>query len=159
MAPAEPEMDERFAWRPEYELGDAEIDAQHQELFRRAGRFIGSLKRPSRQETGILLSYLRLYCVAHFGAEEAWMREAGYLGAAEHARQHNGFMKDLIRLSEQHERQGGGGIEPERVSGWLEKWLRTHVTGTDQELARLLLTTGRPLPKAAPAEPGPDGVP
>ncbi len=140
----------RFEWRPEYSVGIEEIDAQHQELFRRAGLFIESLRRQSRQEIGILLSFLRLYAVTHFGAEEDWMREAGYPGAAEHEKQHDRFIKDILLLSDQHEKKSGTGIEPARVSGWLEKWLKNHVTSTDLDLARHLRASGVPPPRPEP---------
>jgi hemerythrin len=136
----------RFAWKPEYSVGIEEIDAQHQELFRRAGLFIESLRKQSRQEIGILLSFLRLYAVTHFGAEEAWMREARYPGAAEHEKQHDRFIKDILALSDQHEKKSGTGIEPARVSGWLEKWLKHHVTELDTDLARHLKASGVPAP-------------
>ncbi len=150
-APGEREGSSRFAWKPEYSVGIEEIDAQHQELFRRAGLFIESLRRQSRQEIGILLSFLRLYAVTHFGAEEAWMREAGYPGTEAHEKQHDRFIKDILELSDQHERKNGPGIEPARVAGWLEKWLKNHVTSADVELARHLKATGLPPPK--PEEP------
>ena len=143
----------RFEWRPEYSVGIEEIDAQHQELFRRAGLFIESLRKQSRQEIGILLSFLRLYAVTHFGAEEAWMKAAAYPGLAEHEKQHDGFIKDILALSDQHEKKSGHGIEPARVSGWLEKWLKNHVTSVDTDFARHLKATGVPAPHPEPEEP------
>jgi hemerythrin len=110
-----------------------------------------SLRRQSRREIGILLSFLRLYAVTHFGAEEAWMREAKYPGAAGHEKQHDRFIKDILALSDQHEKRSGTGIEPARVTGWLEKWLKHHVTELDTDLARHLKATGVPAPA-----PGPD---
>ena len=67
-----------ITWKPSMAVGIDEIDEQHQEIIRRAGQFLESLADRSRQDTGILLAYLRTYCVTHFGAEEAWMRESGY---------------------------------------------------------------------------------
>ncbi len=145
-APAPDAGGSRFAWRPEYSVGIDEIDAQHQELFRRAAMFIESMKH-SRQEVGILLSFLRLYAVTHFGAEEAWMRAANYPGTVEHEKQHDRFIKDILALSDQHEKPRGPGIEPDRVAGWLEKWLKHHVTEVDTDLARHLRATGVPQPK------------
>jgi hemerythrin len=141
----------RIAWKPEYAVGIEEIDAQHQELFRRAGLFADSLKRQSRQEIGILLSFLRLYAVTHFGAEEAWMRRAKYPRTAEHQKLHDGFMKDILALSDQHEKPRGTGIDPARVIGWLEKWLKHHVSEMDTDLARHLRETGTPPPE--PSDP------
>ena len=131
-------------WKPSLSVGVEEIDAQHQELFRRAGLFVESLASASRQDTGILLSFLRLYCVSHFGAEEAWMRETDFPGTAAHSKQHDGFIRDLMALTEQHEKPRGPGLQPQRVAEWLERWLTTHVTRTDTELARHLKACGVP---------------
>jgi hemerythrin len=133
-----------IAWKPSLSVGVEEIDAQHQELFRRAGLFLESLGTASRKDTGILLSFLRLYCVSHFGAEEAWMRETDFPGAAAHQKQHDGFIKDLMALTAQHEKPRGPGLQPERVAEWLERWLTAHVTRVDTELARHLKACGVP---------------
>lgn len=131
-------------WKPSLSVGVEEIDAQHQELFRRAGLFLESLTSASRQDTGILLSFLRLYCVSHFGAEEAWMRETDFPGAAAHQKQHDGFVKDLMALTAQHEKPRGPGLQPARVAEWLDRWLTNHVTRVDTELARHLKDCGVP---------------
>jgi hemerythrin len=39
------------------------------------------------------------------------------------------------------------------VSGWLEKWLKNHVTSTDTDFARHLKATGVPQPPPEPEEP------
>jgi hemerythrin len=131
-------------WKPSLAVGVAEIDSQHQELFRRANLFIAGLETQSRQDVGILLSFLRLYVVAHFGAEEACMRETRYPGVVHHQKQHDGFVKDLLALSEQNEKVRGPGIQPARVAGWLEKWLVNHVTQVDADLARWVREHGVP---------------
>ncbi|HUL58789.1 MAG TPA: bacteriohemerythrin [Anaeromyxobacteraceae bacterium] len=129
-------------WSPSLAVGIEEIDEQHRELFRRADRFLSSLSTPSRQEIGILLSYLRLYAVAHFGAEEDWMREVGYSGYKHHKTEHDRFAKDLLAMSNEHERKGTVGLPPERMSLWLKSWLEDHVSRTDADLAKFVLTRG-----------------
>ncbi len=126
-------------WTPELAVGIDEIDAQHQELFRRAERFINGLSEPTRQDVGILLSYLRLYCVTHFGAEESWMRQVGYPGYDEHKAQHDAFIEHILELSREHERRGSPGLEPMKVSGWLQRWLEDHVQGIDRKFASFVL--------------------
>jgi hemerythrin len=129
-------------WTPDLAVGIDEIDAQHQELFRRAERFVGGLSEPTRQDVGILLSYLRLYCVTHFGAEESWMRQVYYPGYDRHKAEHDGFIERILELTREHERRGGPGLEPLRVGAWLERWLETHVSGTDREFARFVMSHG-----------------
>lgn len=127
-------------WTPDLAVGIEEIDAQHQELFRRAERFITGLSEPTRQDVGILLSYLRLYCVTHFGAEEAWMRQVSYPGYDAHKAQHDGFIEHILELSREHERRGGPGLETVEVGSWLQHWLEDHVSGTDKAFARFVLS-------------------
>jgi hemerythrin len=131
-----------IAWTPALAVGIEEIDAQHQELFRRAERFVSSLGQTSRQEVGILLSYLRLYCVTHFGAEESWMRQVEYPGYAQHKAEHDGFVASLMALSDEHEKRGGPGLQPARVSTFVERWLQDHVTSTDVAFAKFVLSQG-----------------
>jgi hemerythrin len=127
-------------WTPALAIGIDEIDEQHQELFRRAERFVASLETADRQEIGILLSYLRMYCVTHFGAEEAWMRDVRYEGYTEHKAEHDRFVKDILRMSDEHERRGGTGLEAVRIRSYLSRWLEEHVTRTDSAFARFLLS-------------------
>lgn len=131
-------------WKPSMSVGIDEIDAQHQEIIQRARKFVESLADRSRQDTGILLSYLRTYCVTHFGAEEDWMRESDYPGRADHQKAHDGFIKRLMALSAEHEKRRGPGLKPEQVADWLDDWLTSHVADADMELARHLRAHGLP---------------
>ena len=139
-----------ITWKASMSVGDAEIDEQHQEIIRRAGQFLESLADRSRQDTGILLSYLRNYCVTHFGAEEAWMRESSYPGRAEHQKAHDAFIKRLMSLSAEHVKRGGPGLPPEEVGQWIEEWLISHVAGEDMQLVRHLRAHGPPAHRAEP---------
>jgi len=127
-------------WTPDLALGIEEIDAQHQELYRRADRFVSGLSGSTRQDVGILLSYLRLYCVTHFGAEESWMRKVSYPGYEQHKAEHDGFIERILELSREHERRGSPGLEAGRVASWLERWLEEHVSGTDRAFATFVLS-------------------
>jgi hemerythrin len=131
--------DAMLKWTPALAVGIEEIDAQHQELFARAARFVAALETTDRQEVGILLSYLRMYAITHFGAEEATMREAAYPAYPAHKAEHDRFVKDLLAMSDEHERRGGPGLNKMRVGGWLTRWLHEHVSSTDTALARYLV--------------------
>jgi hemerythrin len=139
-------------WKASMSVGIDEIDEQHQEIIRRAGKFLESLADRSRQDTGILLSYLRNYCVTHFGAEEAWMRESSYPGRADHQKEHDGFIKELMRLSAEHEKPRGPGLKPAEVGQWIDEWLTSHVAGSDLELARHLRAHGLPARGEQPVD-------
>jgi hemerythrin len=132
-------------WNQNLSVGLVTIDEQHKELFRRAGDFLDGLSSRSRQETGILLSYLRTYALTHFGEEEEAMREAGYPGYTRHKQQHDAFLRDLMALSRDQEKRAGPGVTAERLGLWVEEWLVSHVMRTDMEMARHLLDRKRDL--------------
>ena len=126
-------------WTPALSVGNEEIDAQHQELFRRAAKLLEGLRQGEPGEVGELVEYLRRYALTHFGAEEAAMREARYAGYARHKAEHDRFLGDLVALAHDHQQKGGGAFLALRVDHWLRGWLRQHVSGTDAELARFLV--------------------
>lgn len=126
-------------WRASLSVGIDSIDEQHKELIRRAARFLNGLSKRSRQEVGLLLSYLRIYAVAHFGEEEEAMRAAEYPGYQRHKHQHDRFLRDLLALSAEQEKRRGPGLDAGRIGAWLAEWLAEHVSRTDKEMAGYLL--------------------
>jgi hemerythrin len=125
-------------------VGIAEIDQQHQEIIERARKFLEGLSEQSRQDTGLLLSYLRTYCVVHFGAEEEWMRLSKYPGRRAHQKEHDAFAKKLLAFSAEHEKRRGAGLTAAEVSEWLDSWLTAHVASADIAMARHLKAHGLP---------------
>ena len=128
-----------IVWNPSLSVGIEAIDEQHQELFRRAGAFLDGLGHRSRQEVGILLSFLQTYALTHFGEEEEAMRETHYPGYARHKAQHDGFLRDLLHLTRDQEKRSGPGVTAVRLGEWVEDWLVAHVMETDREMARYLI--------------------
>jgi hemerythrin len=128
----------QLQWTTSLSVGIAEIDAQHQELFRRAGQLLEGLRKGEPEEIGTLVEFLHEYAVVHFGAEEASMRIARYPGYVRHKAEHDRFIGDLLALAEDHDRNGAGAFLALRASHWLTQWLKQHVSGTDAELGRFL---------------------
>ncbi len=126
-------------WTRALSVGLADIDAQHKELFRRARAFADGLAGRSRQDVGILLSYLRAYAVTHFDEEEEAMRAASYPGLRRHKAEHDRFMRDIMRMTKDQERRRGPGVDPLALARWLEDWLVDHVSSVDTAMARFLL--------------------
>jgi hemerythrin len=124
-------------WSPALSVGIEEIDDQHRELFRRAGRLLEGIRRGDPEEIDELVDYLHRYCVTHFGAEEAAMREARYPAYARHKAEHDHFIADLLQLSEENE-EAGGAFVAVKIDHWLSVWLRDHVSRIDTELGRFL---------------------
>jgi hemerythrin len=128
-----------FRWKPSLSVGIESIDEQHKELIRRAAAFLDHVEGRSRQDVGILLSYLRTYALTHFADEEDAMRETGYPGYERHKYQHDRFLADLLDLSRQQEKKRGAGVSPEDLGRWIRTWIADHVSRTDMEMARFFL--------------------
>jgi len=133
-----------FRWKPSLSVGIESIDEQHKELIRRAAAFLDHVEGRSRQDVGILLSYLRTYALTHFADEEDAMREKGYPGYERHKYQHDRFLADLLDLSKRQERRRGAGVPPEDLGRWIRTWIVDHVSRTDMEMARYLLHRALP---------------
>ncbi|HET8540552.1 MAG TPA: bacteriohemerythrin [Anaeromyxobacter sp.] len=132
-------MKPRLEWTQALSVGIEEIDAQHRELFQRAGKLLDGIHGGEPEELGALVDFLYQYAVAHFGTEEEAMRRARYPGYARHKAEHDRFISDLLTLARDHERSGAGAFMALKVSQWLTQWLRNHVSGTDAELGRFLV--------------------
>jgi len=133
-------------WKPSLSVGIESIDEQHKELIRRSAKFLEGVSGRSRQDVGVLLSYLRTYAVAHFGEEEEAMRAADYPGYQRHKAQHDRFLADLLALSKEQERPRGTGVPPEELGRWLREWIVGHVSRTDAEMARYFLHRATDFP-------------
>jgi hemerythrin len=125
-------------WTEALSVGVDLIDEQHRELFRRTGKLLDGLKRGAPEEIDGLVRFLYEYAVKHFGTEEQLMRASEYRGYARHKAEHDRFIADLIALSSERERVGGGAFMAVKLNHWLAQWLREHVSGTDAELGRHL---------------------
>jgi hemerythrin len=142
-------MGAALQWTPALAVGIPEIDAQHQELFRRAERLIAALRSGDRGEVLPLLAYLDEYVVQHFAAEERLMREVGDPGLEAHAAAHRGFRADFAELVKDFRRSGPTALLALTIHNWLSDWLRMHICGVDQELGRLVVARAAPGPGGA----------
>jgi hemerythrin len=125
-------------WTPALSVGVAEVDLQHQELFRRAERLIAALRAGDRGEVEPVLAFLEGYVVFHFEAEERLMRERGYPGLLEHAAAHAAFREHFAKLVLDLHRGGPTALLALTVHNWLSDWLREHLGSLDRELGRWL---------------------
>jgi hemerythrin len=125
-------------WTPALAVGVPEIDAQHQELFRRAERLVAALRTGDRSEVLPLLAYLQEYVVLHFEAEERLMKRVGYPGQEGHAAAHRAFREDFVAMVDDFKRSGPTALVALTIHNWLSDWLRKHIGGVDTELARFV---------------------
>jgi len=130
-------------WSPSLAVGVPMIDAQHQELFRRAERLILALRGGDRSEVAPLVVYLQDYAASHFADEERLMTEIGYPELDLHRAAHEAFRKEFKELVRDYERKGPTPLVALTLHNWLSDWLRRHVSTVDQRLATFLETRRR----------------
>jgi hemerythrin len=128
----------QVAWDPSLAVGHAQIDAQHQELFRRFGRLVDAMEAGRSADIAELFQFLAQYAVEHFGAEERLMDDTHYPGAAIHKAAHARFVRDYGDLVALYEANGTSRAVVVKARTWIGGWLRAHIMGVDLALARFL---------------------
>ena len=128
-----------IAWDPTLALGHAEIDAQHQEIFRRFGALVAAMEAGDPGDVRALFEFLASYAARHFAAEEHVMAQVRYPGVNVHAAAHARFVRELADLRALYDGSGASSGVVVKTRTWIEDWLRAHIMGVDMGLARYLL--------------------
>jgi hemerythrin len=118
---------------PQYHVGIAQVDQEHQQLFDIVGRIQHSLERggeDAQAEARRAVSELLDYTRTHFASEEALMAAAGYPELATHQDLHQEL---LHQVSDMEIRVEVG--EPSAsldLSRFLANWLINHIQAADR---------------------------
>lgn len=143
------ELNNDLAWSDDYLVGVPEIDAQHEELFRRANHLMHAVNDSDRQkDVAELLDFLSSYVVLHFAAEEKLMQTHGYpfypAQKFQHEKLKEYFAKiqgDLLMASE-----ADRFYTVFRFQLLIVDWLINHTIREDKHLGKFLqgkMTTGQ----------------
>jgi hemerythrin len=118
-----------FTWRDSYFIGNAQIDAEHQRLFRLANDFFEAVDKAHKTDCAMrLFQYTR----EHFGHEEALMRDIEYPAMASHIEQHN----ELIRkLNDVAVCIANDTLQTTQLKTFLTSWLVGHIVTFDAKLS------------------------
>jgi len=133
-----------LSWDPALATGIAEVDRQHQEIFRRAEALVLAIGRgSSRDEVGATLRFLEEHVETHFRDEEALMRKVGFPLLETHQREHQAFFREVAEFSSEHRRDGASPSLILRVAGRIGSWLKDHIGDADRRLAEFVRAQGR----------------
>ncbi|MEN9360085.1 MAG: hypothetical protein RL095_1620 [Verrucomicrobiota bacterium] len=117
-----------------YRLGNALVDAEHEELI----RLINRLNHPG-QPVHEILERLQEYVRSHFTVEEEFMRCSGYPGREGHCRQHEEFRRHLARILDfARETPQDEQATTRMMRDYLGKWLTEHICHSDRSLVEFL---------------------
>ena len=126
-------------WTPQLSVGVEEIDAQHQELYRRINVFLGALaEKRGAAELEPLVRWLREYVREHFADEQRLMEFSFYPGLGEHLAEHHRFEADYEALAEELQRTGPTFGLAKRLLALLVDWLDRHLATTDRAFGAFL---------------------
>lgn len=118
-------------WKPEFLVGDAFIDGQHQFMFELANALLAS---QDRLQTNKLLMQLFKYTREHFSAEEGLMRKRGYLAVEAHCEEHNKMIEALSNVVA-HSSLDDLAFHKE-VYHLMKGWILTHILDYDMRIPK-----------------------
>lgn len=117
------------SWSSAYSIGLYDIDNQHQELFDLINRLWASaVRRPDVGEVERIIQELERYTIAHFTAEEAFMRVSGYPELPPHKQAHDAFVQ---RIAQARADLKIGRVPSLELLHYLKDWLINHILVSD----------------------------
>ncbi len=126
-----------IAWKPEFSVGDAAIDHEHQKLVELVNVAGGAIL-DGRPDADIdrCLGDLLLAISSHFALEERQMQLAGYDQRAAHKDDHERLLDDLRDIMDMADSHASSTAE--RLTRSLEAWFTEHFRTHDARLHRQL---------------------
>jgi hemerythrin len=134
-----------ITWDPKLETGIAEIDEQHQLLFRKAASVLEAVKAGhGGMELRQTIAFLADYAAVHFETEERVMRAAGFPGADAHAEIHRRIARRLAEVAADFEADGVTAGLVADVEAMMRGWVTMHIMEKDRALADWLAAQPTP---------------
>jgi hemerythrin-like metal-binding protein len=125
-------------WSDIDKIGDAEVDAQHQELFDVMNKLLTAQDRSS-----LRFHAMRLYkhTREHFKHEEGLMHHVKYPHRAAHAAEHNELITKLNLVSEKIASET---LDKQALESFIWDWIYNHVRTSDAKIASHLFQCSDP---------------
>jgi hemerythrin-like metal-binding protein len=126
-----------LAWKPEYSVGDAAIDHEHEQMIRQINTLYDQMCNSADAATieGVL-GEIHADISAHFALEERLMQKAHYIEYQDHKADHEDLLDqihDLIDVFYQDPEKG-----QQRLELQLSDWFSRHFATFDARLHRQL---------------------
>ena len=119
-----------LSWSDQYLIGNAQIDAEHEELFRLINEFHGLWSENRKQEDiARVLNRLVAYTQIHFQHEEQIMAAAGYPKLEDHQNVHVAMVETIFKLQQSFEDKGLH-LEMDTMK-FVKAWLVEHILEND----------------------------
>lgn len=122
-----------FKWLDEYNIGNDEIDRQHQYLFDLANQIVDPENDPQKTHHNVLA--LVYYVREHFNDEQSLMQQCDYPRSQEHIQKHDELIQRLTEISADI---NTGEASPEEIMSFMQNKLLEHIFHLDVLLAESL---------------------
>jgi hemerythrin-like metal-binding protein len=131
-------------WKPEYSVGVAKFDEQHQKLFGMLTDLYDVLQGAAVEERlREVIHELLLYTITHFSDEEAEMFRTGYPAYPAHKSEHDALMEKTRQFDVQAK---SSMISTKMLCiemiAVLSDWLKEHIAKVDKEYAEHMVANG-----------------
>ena len=126
-------------WKEKFRTGIDIIDAQHKELFDKAGVLLagaGECVESNRENCIATVLFLKNYSISHFAYEEEFMQSVDYEDFAEHKVQHEKFMQSVLFYEQKMMESDFDQRYVKEFIGMLATWLIYHVSDVDMRYVR-----------------------
>ncbi|MBN1909517.1 MAG: hemerythrin family protein [Pirellulales bacterium] len=124
-----------YLWTPALATGVAEVDQQHQELFRQVNALADAMRqgegKGSIEQT---LDFLANYALQHFASEEQHMSQMNCPAAAENKKAHDQFLAKFREMREKLDTSGVSSTLAIEMHDFLGNWLVNHIQKIDCQL-------------------------
>jgi len=125
-------------WNEELSVGVPSIDNQHKKLVAMLNELYDAVQANHGQDAlSKILGGLVNYAVSHLKYEEELLGKAGYPSLAEHKKEHERLIKQVLKIKVKY-REGGDEALSTEVLNFLRKWLLNHIQGSDREYSPYL---------------------
>lgn len=121
-----------FIWKNEYNIGNAMVDAQHQNLFDLANQIVEATDSDTLTHL-FMLFYQHIR--EHFEAEEQLMKQYDYPGYEQHVAIHNQMLDRLIDITETIRNRDWNLAD---IKSFVSRWVLVHILEEDKLLGDYL---------------------
>jgi len=113
-----------FVWQDFYQMNDAVIDNQHQELFNLANQLVSSVNREELTKNIQLIVH---HVKEHFNAEEELMEQLAFKNYKGHAREHSVMLEKLAEIDQ---KIANDDWKQNDIQEFMDKWGK-HIINSD----------------------------
>ncbi|MDR3123764.1 MAG: bacteriohemerythrin [Treponema sp.] len=134
------EQDVFVEWEDRYSVGIPMIDEQHKELIRLTNELYKGCLAGEETARAYFMTAVKGtvdYVKYHFGMEEKLLQNVKYPELAEHKREHEAFVKNI--LEEVQSFKEGKKFVPNIFVRYLKDWILSHIAVADRRYAAYIL--------------------